>query len=71
MDPIKKSRNIALIDLNVGTRQRWVVNFTPRPLSPVTELRYPLSMTLGERFGEEKKLLPQPAFEPRIVQPVV
>jgi hypothetical protein len=47
---------------NLGTRLRWVVGFTPRPLYPQdTSRRYPLDRRLGRlqslsgRDGEEKK----------------
>jgi len=55
-----ESGGIAPGILNLGTRLRWVVSFTPRPLYR----RYPLYRRLGEpqslsgRGGEEKKFLP-------------
>jgi len=30
----RRSRGIAPLILNLGTRLRWVVNFTPQPLQP-------------------------------------
>jgi hypothetical protein len=57
---------IACIDphfLDLGTRWRWVFNFTPRPLYPRRKSsRYTLDRRLGEpqswsrRFGEDKFL---------------
>jgi hypothetical protein len=55
---------------DLGTRWRWVVSFTPRPLylqgkSP----RYPLDRRLGVlqgrsgRYGEEKNSQPPPGIE--------
>jgi hypothetical protein len=58
--------------LDLGTRWRWVVSLTPRPLYP----RYPLDRRLGGpqsrsgRSGEEKNLLPLPEIEPRLSSPV-
>ena len=68
----RKSRGVAPLFLNLGTRWRSVVNFTPQPLCRRKEPRYPLSGGLGGSvlIGEEKNLLPLPAFEPRTVQPV-
>jgi hypothetical protein len=50
--------------LHFGTRWRWVVTFTPRPLYPRRKNpRYPLDMSLGGpqrrsgRRGEEKKFV--------------
>jgi hypothetical protein len=51
--------------LDLGTRWRWVVSFTDRPLHP----RYPLDMRLSGpqsqsgRCGEDK-ILPLPGIEP-------
>ena len=50
---------------DVGTRWKWIVSFTPRPLYPRWKSpRHRLSRRLGgpqsrcERFGEEKNVLP-------------
>jgi hypothetical protein len=62
--------------LELGTRWRWVVNFTPRPLylqgkSPW----YPLDRRLGGpqsrsgRGGEAKNSQPLPGLESSIIQP--
>jgi hypothetical protein len=58
--------------LNLGTRWRWVLSFTPRPLYPwVKSPRYPFNMRLGEPqsqsgcSGVEKNLLPLPGIKPR------
>jgi hypothetical protein len=63
--------------LNFGTRWRWVVIFTPRPLYPQWKIAwYPLDRRLGGpksrswRGGEEKNSQPLPGLEPSIVQPV-
>jgi hypothetical protein len=57
--------------LDLGTRCRWVVNFTPRPLYPRGKRpRCPLYMRLGGlqnlsgRCGVEKNLLPSPESNP-------
>jgi hypothetical protein len=59
----------ALFDL--GTRWRWVVSFTPRPLYlQGKSLCYPLDRRLGGsqsrsgRGGEEKNSQPPPEIEP-------
>jgi hypothetical protein len=59
--------------LNLGTRWRWMVSFTPRPLYPREKSPwYPLDRRLGGpkgrfgRGGENKNSLPLPG----IVQPV-
>jgi hypothetical protein len=63
---------------DLGTRWRWVVSFTPRPLYPRGKRPwYPLSRRLGGpqsrsgRGGVEKNSHPLPAFETLIIQPVV
>jgi hypothetical protein len=63
--------------LDLGTRWRWVVSFTPRPLYP-QGMRpcYPLDRRLSGpqsrsgRGGEEKNSYPLPALELPIIQPV-
>jgi hypothetical protein len=57
--------------LNLGTRWRWVVSFTPWPLYPQRKSPwYPLNRRLGgtqsrfERSGEEKNSQPLPGIEP-------
>jgi hypothetical protein len=63
--------------LDLSTRLRWAVSFTPRPLylqgkSP----SYPLDRRLGGpqnlsgRGCEEKNSQPLPALEPSVIQPV-
>jgi hypothetical protein len=63
---------------DLGTRWRWMVSFTPRPLylqgrSP----RYPLDRRLGGpqsrsgHGGEEKNSQPLLELESSIIQPVV
>jgi len=54
--------------LCLGTRHRWVVSFTPRPLYP-TE-RGLGSHWLGDwmrKFGEAENFLPIPGIEPRFL----
>jgi hypothetical protein len=69
------SGDIASFILDLGTRWRWVVSFTPRPLcfhekSPW----YPLDRRLGGpqsrpgRGGEEKNSQPLPGLGPPIIQ---
>ena len=48
----------------------WVVNTTPRPLSPGKETRYPLYRRLGGPVWTAAENLAPPGFNPRIVQPV-
>jgi hypothetical protein len=59
--------------LDLGTRWRWVVSFTPRPLYPQRKRPwYPLG-ELQSRFGrggEKKNSQPLPGLEPPIIQPV-
>jgi hypothetical protein len=72
-----RSRGIDPRILDLGTRWKWVVSFTPRLLyfqgkSPW----YPLDRRLGEpqsrsgRGGEEKSSQPLPELEYPIMQPV-
>jgi hypothetical protein len=55
---------------NLGTRWRWVVSFTPRPLYPQGKSPwYPLNRLEGPqsrsgREGEEKNSQPPPGIEP-------
>jgi hypothetical protein len=63
--------------LDLGTRWRWVVSFTPRPLYPYGKSPwYPLIRGLGGpqsrsgKGGEEKNSQPLPGLEPPIIQPV-
>jgi hypothetical protein len=69
--------NISQSILNFGTRWRWVVSFTLRPLYPQGKsLWYPLDRMLGgpqnlsEHGGEEKNSQPLPKIEPPISQPI-
>jgi hypothetical protein len=62
---------------DLGTRWRWVVSFTPRPLYPPGKNPgYPLDMRLGGtqsrsgRGGEEKSSQHLPGLEPPFIQPV-
>jgi hypothetical protein len=57
--------------LNYGTKWRWVVNITPRPIYP----QYPLNTRMGGRHGRsthswKRKSLTPTGFERRTVQPV-
>ena len=67
------SRDIALPFHYHGTRRRWGVSFTPRPLFTPGKDRYPLYRRLGgPKAGLEKcgKSRPPPGFDPRTVKPV-
>jgi hypothetical protein len=64
--------------LDLGTRWRWVVGFTPRAALPTgKEPLVPVSRRLGGlqsrsgRDGEEKVSQPLPGLESPIIQPVV
>jgi hypothetical protein len=63
--------------LDLGTRWRWVVSFTPRPLYPQGKSPcHPLDRKLGgsqSRSGhsdEKKNSQPLPGLKPPIIQPV-
>jgi hypothetical protein len=63
------STDIASRNLDVGTRLRWVVSFTPRPLYPQGKSPlYLVDMRLGGphsrsgRGGEEKNSQPLPGL---------
>jgi hypothetical protein len=63
--------------LDLGTRWRWMVSFTPRPLYPPGNSPwYPFDIRLGGPQspsgygGEEKNSQPLPGLEPPINQPV-
>jgi hypothetical protein len=63
--------------LNLGTRWRWMVSFTPRPLYPQGNSPwYPLDRRQGGpqsrpgHGGEEKNSQPPPGIEPPIIQPL-
>jgi hypothetical protein len=63
--------------LDLRTRWRWVVSFTPRSLYPQWKSPWHLfyrrldgSQSRSGRVGEEKKSQPLPGFEPLIIQPV-
>jgi hypothetical protein len=63
--------------LDLGTRWRWVVSFTPQLIYPQGKSPwYPLDRRLGGpqnrsgRAGEEKNSQPLPGLEPQIIQPV-
>jgi hypothetical protein len=71
------NESIAPRILDLGTRWRWVVSFTPRLLYPRGKIPgYPLDRRLGGpqcrsgRGGEEKNSQPLPGLEPPIIQPV-
>jgi hypothetical protein len=62
---------------DLGTRLRWVVSFTPRPLYLQGKIpRYAFDRRLGgpqsrsERDTEEKNSQPLPVLELPIIQPV-
>jgi hypothetical protein len=77
MESCRGNGCIAPCILYLGTRWRWVVSFTPRPLYPKGKsLSYPLDRRLGGpqsrsgRGGEEKNSQPLPGLEPPIIQPI-
>jgi len=62
---------------DLGTRWKWVVSFTPRPLyRQGKSLCYPFDGRLGVPQnlsgcgGEEKISLPLPGFDPPLLQPI-
>jgi len=68
---------IAPLIINLGTRWRWVVSFTPRPLYPRGKSPwYPLDRRIcgpqsrSGRDGEEKNSQPLPGLKSPIIQPV-
>ena len=66
------NRGIALLFLDHGTRRRWRVSVTPRPLFTAGKTRYPLYRRLGGpqgQSGQVRKISPPPGFDPRTVQP--
>jgi hypothetical protein len=70
-EDILGSGDIAPRILDLGTRWRWVVSFTSRPLYPQGKSPwYPLDRRLGEsqsrsgRGGEEKNSQPPPGIVP-------
>jgi hypothetical protein len=69
----RRSRGIALLFHDLGTRWGWVVSVTPRPPLPPEKTRYPLYRWLGGpqgRSGQVRKISSPPGFDPRTVQPV-
>jgi hypothetical protein len=63
--------------INLGTKLRWVVNFTARPLYPQGKIpSYPLNRRLGgprsqsDRGGEEKNSQLLPGLKHPIIEPV-
>jgi hypothetical protein len=74
---VLESGGIAPRIIDIGSRWRWVVSFTPRPLYPQGKSPlYPLDRRLGGpqsrsgRGGEEKNSQHIPGLEPPIIQPV-
>jgi hypothetical protein len=63
--------------LDLDTKGRWVVSFTPRPLHPQGKSPwYPLDRRLGDPYGrsghggEEKNSQPLPGLEHSVIQSV-
>jgi hypothetical protein len=70
----RASSGIALPFLDHGTRMGCGVSVTPWPLFTPGKARYPLYRRLGGPQGRSeqvRKISSSPAFDPRIVQPVV
>jgi hypothetical protein len=70
LGPATKAQRSVKIKLysffKLSTRWWWVVNTTPRPLSPpVKEIRYPLYRRLGGPLARSGQVLP--GFDPRTV----
>jgi hypothetical protein len=69
------SRGIAPPILNLGTRQRWVINFLSHLLYPKEETQHLLNRWLGGsdnhsgHFGEEEHLLPYWDLNPGYCSP--
>jgi hypothetical protein len=76
MKAYRESGILVPLILNLGIKCRWVVIFTPRPLTLKDSTQYLLNrMMEGPQirfghFGDEKKFFPLLGLEPRIVQPV-
>jgi hypothetical protein len=71
MKPYWGSGGIAPRILGLGTRWRWRVSFTPRPLYPKGKSPwYPLDRSLSEHGGEEKNSQLLQGLELTIIQPV-
>jgi hypothetical protein len=77
MKVFRGSGGIAPLILDLGSRWRWRVSFTPRPLYPQGKSPwYPLDRRLGGpqnrsgSGGEEKNSQPLPGLEPSISHPV-
>jgi hypothetical protein len=75
---VLRSGGIAPRILDLGTRWRSVVSFTPQPLYPqrkspsyLLDKRLGGSQSRSGRAGEEKHSHPLPGLEPPIIQPVV
>ena len=67
------SRGIALLFLDHGTRRGEGSASRPGHYLPPEKTRYPLHRRLGGpqgRFGQVRKISPQPEFDPRTVQRV-
>jgi len=67
------SRCIAQLFRDHGTRRRWGVSSTPRPILPPIKTRCPLYRRLGGpqgRSGQVRKISLPPGFDPRTVQPL-
>jgi hypothetical protein len=71
-----RSWSIAPRILNLGTRWRWVVSFTPRPFYPrwkkswyLFDMRLGVPQSRSGRGGEEKKSQPLPGIEPHSSSP--
>jgi hypothetical protein len=73
MTALNGSRSIASLVLNIGTRLRCVVSFTPRPLYPPRNSRFPteLDARWAPRavwpFAIRQNLLPELAIELRFL----
>jgi len=68
-----RSRGIALLFHDHGSRRGWGVSVTPRPFFTPGRDPVPIYRRMGGpqgRSGHVRKISPPPGFDPRTVQPV-
>ena len=76
LKPYKGHRVKAPVIVNLGSRRRWVVNFTPWLSQLGKKPRYPMTRMWGglqswsELSGEEKNVLSLLGCEPQSIQPI-
>jgi hypothetical protein len=64
--------SMAPLILDLGSRRRWVVNFTPQEMNPQCTMNRKLGWIHSQsgHFAEEKNLLLLPGIEPQIILPI-